>query len=94
MKIQAFGDKVILELDPPRETTTSGLIINETNANDQYATVVSVGEGRFAGDGTAIPIDVEPGDRVLFDPRQAVPFPFGENYRLIGSFGILAVVTE
>jgi len=93
MKLQAFGDKVILQLDPPKETTESGLILNLTNENDQEATVVSVGEGRHTFDGTLIPIEVEPGQRVIFDPRQAMPFPLaGDDFRLISSYGILAIL--
>jgi chaperonin GroES len=94
MQLQVIGDKILIELDEPK-APESGLILNVTNENDQEATVRSVGEGRYTMDGTLIPPDVKPGDRVLFDPRQASPFPLaGENFRLIASFGILAIIEQ
>ena len=95
MNLQVVGDKVLLELDPPKEATESGLILNLSNENDQEATVRSVGEGRYTLDGTLIEPDVKPGDRVIFDPRQAMKFPLaGESFRLVASFGILAIIQD
>ena len=65
--VKAIGDLVIVIEDAPKEKTSGGLWIPET-AKERLCTgvVASVGEGKLKKDGSRVPLDVKPGDHVLF----------------------------
>ena len=61
-------DMVILKLDKVANKSAGGIFLPADPKKDEYfrkATVVRVGPGLFANDGKIVPLDMEPGDRVL-----------------------------
>lgn len=62
-----LGDRVLVRPMPPETMTASGIIIPDTaKEKPEQGTVVAVGPGKVADDGTRIPLSVKVGDTVLF----------------------------
>ena len=67
MKLKPLGDRLIVKPVEAAETTASGLVLPETaKAKPQKGTVVAVGDGAIAEDGSRRPLDVSEGDEVLY----------------------------
>lgn len=93
MKLRPLGDRVIVKrLDNERQTA-SGIVIPEsaTEKPDQ-GTVVAIGPGKRADDGTVHPLDLKVGDKVLFGKYagQSVKVD-GEEVLVIREDEVLAV---
>jgi chaperonin GroES len=74
MNIRPLGDRIIVEVAPQSETTESGLYIPaSTVERPDTGTVVAVGEGSYTTDGALIPVGVEVGETVLFNPHAGQP---------------------
>ncbi len=67
MKFRPLRDNVVLRRIDEEAKTSGGIIIPDTaQEKPQEGEVVAVGPGARADDGTVHPLDVKPGDRVLF----------------------------
>lgn len=66
MKIKPLGDRVVLKKVEAEEKTASGIILTGTAKEiPQFAEVIAVGSGIV--DGKEIKMEVEVGDRVIFN---------------------------
>ncbi len=67
MKIQPWGDRVLVKGLEPKETKKSGIIIPDTaKEKPQEGEVIAVGPGKVTDDGKKITMEVKAGDRILF----------------------------
>jgi len=67
MKARPLHDRVLLKRIEEKETVKGGIIIPDTaKEKPMEGEVVSVGPGKMMEDGKRSPVDVKPGDRVLF----------------------------
>jgi chaperonin GroES len=67
MKFRPLHDRVVVKRIEADEKSAGGIIIPDTaKEKPQEGEVVSVGPGGRDESGKLIPIDVKPGDRVLF----------------------------
>ena len=67
MKFRPLHDRVVVKRIEAEEKTAGGIIIPDTaKEKPQQGEVVAVGPGGRDEAGKLIPIDVQPGDRVLF----------------------------
>src|SRR5262245_40155613 len=67
MKFRPLHDRVVVKRIEAEEKTAGGIIIPDTaKEKPQQGEIVSVGPGGRDEAGKLIPIDVKPGDRVLF----------------------------
>ena len=67
MKVRPLNDRVLVLRVKAEEKTAGGLIIPDTaKEKPQKGEVVAVGAGGVGDDGKRIPLEVKPGDRVLF----------------------------
>ena len=67
MGIRPLHDRVLVEPLSAEEKTAGGIIIPDTaQEKPQEGKVVAVGNGARGDDGTAQPMDVKKGDRVLY----------------------------
>ena len=73
MKLQPRHDRVIVSPIPEATETASGIIL-AVSAKEKPRTgiVVSVGPGALKEDGTRIPNDLAPGDKVFFGKYAAL----------------------
>ena len=67
MKIRPLQDRIIVKRIPEEERTKGGIIIPDTAKEKPIeGRVVAVGNGKVLKNGKVRPLDVKPGDRVLF----------------------------
>ncbi len=67
MKFRPLHDRVVVRRLESEEKTKGGIIIPDTaKEKPQEGEIVAVGPGGRDENGKLIPIDVKPGDRVLF----------------------------
>lgn len=91
--IKPIVDKVLLKVEVPETTTSSGLVIAGNTDAPDTATVVAVGEGITLKNGNKISIPVNPGDKVIFSKYSGTEVSdAGESYLLVAYKDILAVV--
>jgi chaperonin GroES len=95
-KLRPLGDRVVVRPSSREETTKSGIVIPDTvKEKPQRGTVVAVGEGRRDEDGDRIPMDVAPGNEVLFAKYGGTEFKLDEEELLILSEkDILAIIAD
>ena len=68
MKIRPLYDRIVVKrIENEAEKTHGGLFIPDSaKEKPQEGEVVSVGKGKRLEDGKIVPLDVQPGDRILF----------------------------
>ena len=65
--IRPLHDRVLIQRIDEEEQVRGGIIIPDTaKEKPQQGEVIAVGDGKINEDGTRRPLDVKPGDRVLF----------------------------
>ena len=67
MKFRPLHDRVLVRRVEEATKTAGGIIIPDTAAEKpQEGEVIAVGNGAVGDDNERVPLDVKPGDRVLF----------------------------
>jgi chaperonin GroES len=67
MKVRPLQDRLLVTRVAEAETTKGGIIIPDSaKERPLEGKVISVGAGKRLEDGTMAPLDVKPGDRILF----------------------------
>src|SRR6202020_190200 len=68
MKIRPLYDRIVVKrIETEIEKTHGGLYIPDSaKEKPQEGEVVAVGKGKRLEDGKVVPLDVQPGDRILF----------------------------
>jgi chaperonin GroES len=67
MKLRPLQDRILVKRIEEQEKTAGGIYIPDTaKEKPVMGQVVSVGKGKRGEDGKVIPLDVKPGDKVLF----------------------------
>lgn len=68
MNIRPLYDRIVIKrVEAEAEKTHGGLYIPDSaKEKPQEGEVVSVGKGKRLEDGKIVPLDVQPGDRILF----------------------------
>ncbi len=96
MKLKPLGDRLIIKPVEEEETTASGLVLPETaKEKPQKGTVVAVGDGAIAEDGTRRPLDVAEGDEVLYSKYGGTDITVeGDELLVLRESDILAKVQQ
>ncbi len=92
--LQPLGDRVVVEREESEQVTSGGIVLPDT-AKDKpvRGVVIAVGDGRLLKDGARAPLQVKPGDRVVFSSYAGDEFKLGEEeYLLMREEDILAVI--
>jgi len=65
--IRPLGERVVVKPLPGEEKTKGGIVLPETaKEKPQEGEVIAVGSGKILETGQRVPIDLKPGDRILF----------------------------
>ncbi len=95
MTLKPLADRVLILAEKEQEEKTAGgLVLASKNPAGVplKGTVVACGEGKFATDGTRIPMQVKVGDKVLLNPNAGQKLKTnGEEYTLVYETEILAI---
>ena len=67
MTFRPLHDRILIRRIEAQAKTEGGIIIPDTaQEKPQEGEVIAIGAGTRAEDGTVTPLDVKPGDRILF----------------------------
>jgi len=65
--IRPLGERVVVKPLPSEERTKGGIVLPDTaKEKPQEGVVIAVGSGKILETGQRVPIDLKPGDRILF----------------------------
>jgi chaperonin GroES len=96
MKFRPLHDRVVVKRIEAEEKTAGGIIIPDTaKEKPQQGEVVSVGPGGRDEAGKLIPIDVKPGNRVLFGKWSGTEVKLdGVEYLIMKENDIMGVIED
>ncbi|HYZ83602.1 MAG TPA: co-chaperone GroES [Bryobacteraceae bacterium] len=84
MDIRPLHDRIIVKRLDESETRQGSIIIPDTaKEKPQQGEVIAVGAGRVREDGQRNPVDVKPGDRILYGKYAGSDVKVGSNEYLI-----------
>ncbi len=94
MDLRPLHDRVLVQRLEEAEQIRGGIIIPDTaKEKPQQATVKAVGNGRLLENGGRAPVEVKPGDRILFGKYSGSDIKIeGEEYLILKEDEILGVV--
>jgi chaperonin GroES len=89
-------DRILIRRVEEQETTRGGLIIPETaKEKPQEGEVLAVGRGKIKEDGKVLPLDVKPGDRILFGKYSGSDIVLdGEDYLIMREEEVLGLLAK
>ena len=92
--MRPLGDRVVIRPTPREDMTKSGIVLPDTiTEKPQEGTIVAAGPGRLNDDGKREPMDVQPGDKVLYAKYAGTEFKLDdEDLLIVSQKDILAVV--
>jgi chaperonin GroES len=96
MAIRPLHDRVLIKRVEEEQKTKGGIIIPDS-AKEKPAEgkVIAVGNGRVLEDGKIRPLDVKPGDRVLFGKYSGSEVKVdGEEHLILREDDILVVIEK
>jgi len=94
MNLKPLGNRVVVEPVEQEEVTSGGIVLPETaKEKPQKGKVLSIGPGERDEDGKRIPLDVAPGDIVLFAKYAGTEIKVdGKKLLILKESDILAIV--
>ncbi|GAB4272869.1 co-chaperone GroES [Deferrisoma sp.] len=94
MKLRPLQDRVIVKRLEEEEKTAGGIIIPDTaKEKPQRGEIIAVGPGKKNEDGKLQPLDVKPGDKVLFSKYAGTEIKVeGEELLIMREDDIMAVI--
>ena len=93
-KFRPLGDRVLVKRIKEEERTKGGIVIPDTaKEKPQEGKVVAVGKGKYTDEGKLIPIEVKPGDKILFGKYSGSEFKLeGEDLLILREDDILGII--
>ncbi|MEG3069623.1 MAG: co-chaperone GroES [Peptococcaceae bacterium] len=65
--IRPLGERVVVKPLPSEEKTRGGIVLPDTaKEKPQEGEVIAVGNGKLLENGQRVPIDLKPGEKILF----------------------------
>ena len=94
MKFRPLHDRVVVERIDAEERSAGGIIIPDTaKEKPSQGAIIAVGPGGRDENGKLIPIDVKPGDRVLFGKWSGTEVKLdGEDLLIMKESDIMGVI--
>ncbi len=94
MKIRPLNDRIMVKRLEEEEKTKGGIIIPDS-AKEKPAEgeIIAVGNGKMNDKNERVPLEVKPGDRVLFSKYGGTDIKLdGEDYLIMREDDILGIV--
>ena len=90
MALKPVADRVIVKYFETEDKTASGIVLPDSSR----AEVIAVGGGKVV-DGKEVPVQVKPGDRVIYGKYTGTEIKYeGEKYLVINADDIIAIVKD
>lgn len=97
MQVKPLGDRVVVKPKPKEEKTKGGIFLPDTVSKERpmQGEILAVGEGRRDDNGKLIPMNVKPGQHVLFAKYAGTEFKIDdEEYLILQEKDILGIIEE
>jgi chaperonin GroES len=96
MAIRPLHDRVLVRRLEEAESVRGGIVIPDTaKEQPQQGEVIAVGNGKLLETGERVPLDVKPGDRILFGKYAGSDVKIdGEEYLILREDEILGVLAD
>ena len=94
MKFRPLHDRVVVRRIESEEKTAGGIIIPDTaKEKPQEGEVIAVGPGARDEAGKLVPIDLKPGDRILFGKWSGTEVKIdGQEYLIMKESDVMGVI--
>ena len=94
MTIRPLHDRIVVQRIDEGEQKVGGIIIPDSaKEKPQQGKVIAAGQGKSKDDGKRVPLDVKPGDRILFGKYSGQEIKLeGDEYLIMREDDVLAVV--
>ena len=95
MNIKPLSDHILIEPIKEEEKTKAGILLPETAEKEkpEEGLIVAVGPGRKVSSGKVIPMDIKPGQKVLFTKYGPNEIKVdGKEYLIAKEEDILAII--
>jgi chaperonin GroES len=96
-RIRPLGDRVVVKPMEREERTKGGIFLPDTASKERpmEGTVLAVGEGRRDDSGKLIPMNVKPGDKVLFAKYSGTEFKIDDvEYLILSEKDVLGIIQD
>jgi chaperonin GroES len=96
VKLRPLQDRVLIRRIEPDAVTVGGIIIPDTvQEKPMEGEIVAVGPGARDADGVRHPVEVKPGDRILFGKWSGSELKLdGEDLTIMSESDILGVIDQ
>lgn len=96
MQIAPLGDRILVKPLEAEEKTKGGIILPDTaKEKPQEGRVVAVGKGKVLEDGKVQPLEVKPGDKILYGKYSGTEIKLeDEEHLIIKEEDVLAIITD
>lgn len=96
MRVRPLYDRILVQRMQEEERTKGGIIIPDTAKEKSVeGKVVAVGKGKINDKGDLVPLEVKPGDRVMFGKYAGTEIQIeGEDYLIMREDDLLAIIEE
>lgn len=96
MQITPLGDRILVKPLEAEEKTKGGIILPDTaKEKPQEGKVVAVGKGKVLEDGKIQPLEVKPGDKILYGKYSGTEIKLeDEEHLIIKEEDVLAIITD
>lgn len=96
MNLKPLGDRVVIEHVEQQEKSSGGVFLPDTaKEKPQEGIVRAVGTGRLTDEGKTLPMNVKPGDRVIYSKYSGSEVKVdGTEYLIVSEKDVLAVVDK
>jgi chaperonin GroES len=93
-KLTPLHDRIVVRRIEEGETTRGGIIIPDSAKDKpQEGEVIAVGKGKSNEEGKVFPLDVKPGDRVLFGKYSGTDIKIdGEDFLIMREEEVLGIL--
>ncbi|MBC7082014.1 MAG: co-chaperone GroES [Bacillota bacterium] len=91
--VKPLEDRVVVKPNTEEERTKGGIVLPDTaKERPQEGEVIAVGPGKLLENGQRAPMDVKPGDKVIFAKYGGTEVKIeGEEYIILRQSDILAI---
>jgi len=96
MNIRPLYDRIVVKrLDEQEQKVGSIIVPDSAKEKPQEGEVVAVGKGKRGEDGKLIPLELQPGDRILFGKYSGSDIKLdGEEYLIMREDEVLGVLSK
>jgi chaperonin GroES len=95
MTIRPLHDRIVVQRTEGEQKVGGIIIPDSAKEKPQQGKVIAAGNGKFNDDGKRVPLDVKPGDSILFGKYSGQEIKLdGDEYLIMREDDVLAVVEE